>query len=406
MSPGPPGRVSKRARSGVMPTPPASSRTLRRVRRWAVSAPKGPEARTRVPGRRRRIRRVWSPSALTVIRRVSSRTGAGQGQGRRPEPAPEEAPAEELAGFGAQPGHSPALDEDGDDPGALVADLGDPQLVPEGGADGDDDPVPDEEDADGRVGHRPEPDGEEAPGDVGARELVDEAERCGEEAAQVDGPPGLVPDAAADGPGRGDADGGEEGGAGGGGGDRPVGEEVPGGGDEVRVGVHGVPAEREEGVGGDETEDVTAAEGVPAGEPVGADAVLDGRDAGHEQEEDEDAIAGEEPGEVGAGREEGVEAGGGPGLEAPEERDRSGPGDDPGPQPLGGEPEGGDGSGDAHALRPGGRGDARWLRPGGRGDAHALRRAGAGTGAGTGARAPGARGAAGGVGAGWSGSGT
>ncbi len=98
-------------------------------------------------------------------------------------------------------------------------------------------------------------------------------------------------------------------------------------------------------MGGDQAEDVPAAEGVPAGEPVGADAVLDGRDPGHEQQQDEDAVPAEEAGEVGAGREEDVEPGGGPGLEAPEEADGPGTGDDPGPQPLGGEPEGGDGRG-------------------------------------------------------------
>lgn len=93
---------------------------------------------------------------------VADGRGEGEGQGRRPEPAPQEAPAEELAGFGTQPGHSPAPDEHRDDARALVADLDDPQLVAEGGADGYDEPVPEQEDGDGAVGHRPEPADEEA----------------------------------------------------------------------------------------------------------------------------------------------------------------------------------------------------------------------------------------------------
>ena len=55
------------ARSGVMPTPPASSTTPRPVRP-AVNAPYGPSAMTRVPGRSRDKARLWSPMSFTVIR--------------------------------------------------------------------------------------------------------------------------------------------------------------------------------------------------------------------------------------------------------------------------------------------------------------------------------------------------
>lgn len=209
------------------------------------------------------------------------------------------------------------------------------------------------------------------PHDVGSGELVDEAEGGGEQPAEVDGPPDLVPDPVPYGPGGGDADGDEEDGARRGGGDRPVPQQAPGGGDEVGTGVHGVPAERKEGVRADQTQDVPAAEGVPAGEPVGADAVLDGRDAGHEQQQDEDAVPGEQTGEVRAGREEGVEAGGGPGLHTPEQGDGPGAAEDRAPQAVGGEPQDGKGRGGTGWC--GGRGRRR-------GRSGAAARAGAGAG--------------------------
>ncbi len=59
-----------------MPTPPATSSTLPRLRRDAVIAPYGPSAHTLVPGVSSRRASLWSPIALTVIRSSSGRGAA------------------------------------------------------------------------------------------------------------------------------------------------------------------------------------------------------------------------------------------------------------------------------------------------------------------------------------------
>src|SRR4051794_41821216 len=92
--------VSKSARIGVMPTPPATSSTSRRVRRSAVMAPYGPSAITLVPTGTRCSRSEPSPSDLTVSRNRfptggggGGKGGAGGPQGGGGEPPPEKRPA-------------------------------------------------------------------------------------------------------------------------------------------------------------------------------------------------------------------------------------------------------------------------------------------------------------------------
>ena len=60
------------ARSGVMPTPPASSSAGRGRERAGKNAPNGPSASTRVPGRSERSMLLGSPTSRTVIRIRSS----------------------------------------------------------------------------------------------------------------------------------------------------------------------------------------------------------------------------------------------------------------------------------------------------------------------------------------------
>ena len=68
MSPCPAGSASSSARSGVMPIPPAMSRTLGRVRRAPVRTPYGPSTKTCVPTETRWSAFDQSPSSLIVIR--------------------------------------------------------------------------------------------------------------------------------------------------------------------------------------------------------------------------------------------------------------------------------------------------------------------------------------------------
>ncbi len=196
-----------------------------------------------------------------------------------PQAAPQEAPAEELARLGRELTEPAALDGHGDHVGAFAFDGDDAQPVPQSLADRDEPSVPGEQDADAGVQQSPEPGGKGGDADVGAGELMDEAEGGGEVGEQVDAAPRLVRDPAAYGPGGDQAHTDQQGGSGVGGGDGRVAEQVPIGAEQVGPAAQGVHDEGEEPVGGAQNQHPPAAEGVPAGETVGADAVLDRRDA-------------------------------------------------------------------------------------------------------------------------------
>lgn len=294
------------------------SSTLVRVRRAAVSAPKGPVAMTRVPGRSR-----MDPAGVASEGLHGDAQGVPADRRRQrerqrgvPQPPLEEPPAQELPRLGAQFREVLPVDDDGDHPRPLGADLGDAQCVPQGLAYGDHGAVPDEQDGDDGVRQGPEP-GDE--GQVGPGELVPEGQGGGEVDQQVHPAPGFVRDPAAYGSGGGDADGGQQDGTGRRGGEGRVAEQGPDGGEDVDPLVDGVPAQGEEPVPEAEQEDVAAAQRVPAGEPVGADPVLDGGDPGHQEQQHEDPVPGEQAGQVGGGREQGVEPGRGVHLGGPQQ---------------------------------------------------------------------------------------
>ncbi|MDX6764427.1 hypothetical protein SIN09_34825, partial [Streptomyces sp. F8] len=83
--------------------------------------------------------------------------------------------------------------------------------------------------------------------------------------------------------------------------------------------MHGVSQQGEESVPEAEEQDVAAAGRVPAGEPVGADPVLDRGHPGHQEEQHQHPVAGEQTGQVRGGGEERVGPRRGPDLHRPEQ---------------------------------------------------------------------------------------
>ncbi len=233
-----------------------------------------------------------------------------------PQPPLEEPPAQELARLRTQFREVLSVDDDGDHPGPLDPDVRDPQRVPQGLPYRNHGAVPDQQDGDHGVGERPEPGGR---GQIGPGELVSEGEGGGEVDEQVHPAPGFVRHPSAYRPGGGHADRGQEDGPGRGGGERGVTEQLPDGGDHVDSPVHGVSEQGEEPVPEDEQQDVPAAEGVPAGEPVGADPVLHGRYPGHQEQQHQHPVPGEQAGQVRGGGEQRVGPGRGPHLRRPEQ---------------------------------------------------------------------------------------
>jgi hypothetical protein len=96
------------------------------------------------------------------------------------------------------------------------------------------------------------------------------------------------------------------------------------------VGVAGdrVAPGDEQRVGDDQRDAVPAAEGVPPGQPVGPEAALHRWDAGHEGDEDDDAVAGEQARDAAGVGEDVAEAGDRRGVEPPEAERRDRTGDD------------------------------------------------------------------------------
>ncbi len=222
------------------------------------------------------------------------------------------------------------VDDDGHHPGPLDPDVRDPQRVPQGLPYGDHGAVPDQQDGDHGVGERPEPAGR---GEIGPGELVPEGEGGGEVDEQMHAAPGFVRHPAAYRPGGGHTDRGQEDGPGRGGGERGIGEQLPDGGDHVDTLVHGVSEQGEEPVPEAEQQHVPAAERVPAREPVGADPVLDGGHPGHQEQQHQHPVSGEQTGQVRGGGEQRVGPGGGPHLRRPEQGHRPRTAQHPAPDP-------------------------------------------------------------------------
>ena len=174
-----------------------------------------------------------------------------------------------------------------------------------------DHPVPDDQRGDRRVQGRPGHPGRVVGAERGAvGELVAERQRDRQVGVQVGVIPGLVLEAAARGPGR-------EGGH--------AEQHEPGDGRHqhvrvrrqqrggfarhLHVGGDRVAPDDERDVGGDQGDDVAAAHRVPAGEPVGADALLQRRQPGHQRDQDDEPVPGEQAEHVARGGDQG--AGGG-----------------------------------------------------------------------------------------------
>lgn len=224
------------------------------------------------------------------------------------------------------------------------------QAVPQRLMDGHDQPIPDEQYGDGRVQEGPEPPRDDAACHIRARELMHEAQRSAQIGQQMQGPPRLVGDPAAYRTSAAHTDGDEQGRTGERGRDGRVSEEGHDGGDEVGAGVGGVSAHGEDQMGRAQHQDVPSTGGVTAGEAVGADSVLDRGDARHEEEHDEDAVSGEQSGEVCAGREERVEPCRRFGLYGPEGADADAAHDDARAQGARRDAEGSGGTADAGAA--------------------------------------------------------
>lgn len=198
--------------------------------------------------------------------------------------------------------------------------------MPQGLPYGDHGPVPDQQDGDGGVREGPEPAGE---GEIGPGELVAEGQGGGEVDEEVHPAPGFVADPSAYGPRGGHPDDRQQRRSGEGGGHGGIAEQPADGADHVDALVDGVSAQGEERVPEAEQQHVPTAQRVPAGDPVGAHAVLHRGHAGHQEEQDQHPVPGEQTGQVGAGREQRVEAGGGAHLGRPEQRHSPRPAEHP-----------------------------------------------------------------------------
>ncbi len=160
-------------------------------------------------------------------------------------------------------------------------------------------------------------------------ELVAERQRDREVGVEVQVIPGLVAQPAAGGPGRDGADPDQQQA-----GDgrhqhvRVAQQERRGLADHVGVRGDRVPPDDQQAVRDDEADRVAAAHGVPARQPVGADAALQRRDAGHQRDEHDDRVAGQQAGDP---------PGVGQPVAEPADRRRARP-----PEPDGGRRAGGD----------------------------------------------------------------
>ncbi len=164
---------------------------------------------------------------------------------------------------------------------------------------GVDEPVPDDRRGHRGVERRPGDPGGPVVDEVGAgRELVAERQRDREVGVEVQVVPGLVAHPAAGGPGRDDADPDQQQP-----GDRRhehvrvAQQQRRGLADHVGVRGDRVPPDDQQAVRRDQADRVAAAHRVPAGQPVGADAALQRRDAGHQRDQHDHGVAGQQTGD-------------------------------------------------------------------------------------------------------------
>ena len=307
-----------------MPTPPASSRTDRPVRtrreRAERSLGQHPGARGE-PGERRAV------VAGALHRDPHQLVARYRGQRVRmrlpPQAAGEEAPPEELPWLGRQLFQVPPLDVDRHGVRRLLAHARHPELMAREVPEGHRDPVPEHERRDDEVQGRPPEPRDEAAGEGGAHsELVAERERDRQVCVEVQVVPGFVAHPAAHRAGgdHGDAEQQEPG-------DRRH-QHVGVGGEQRRgladrVGVRGdgvAPGDRQR-VAADQPDHVPAAHGVPPGQPVRADRALDGPDAGHQQHQHDDGVAGQQAEDLPGAGQPAAESGEAEGAVPPEGED-------------------------------------------------------------------------------------
>ena len=159
--------------------------------------------------------------------------------------------------------------------------------------------VPQQQGRDHDVEHRPGPPGGRVVDEVRAGgELVREGERDGQVGVQVHVVPGLVAHAAPGGPGGGRSDRHQQ--REGDGRHHHVGvahQQLVALVDDAGVCRHRVTPDDQQRVRDREADDVAPAVRVPAGEPVGADPALDHGYAGHQRQQDHDAVAGQQSGD-------------------------------------------------------------------------------------------------------------
>ena len=286
-------------RSGVMPTPPASSSAglaaarARREERAEGPLREDPGAR---PERAQHVARV-----ADVADRDPHQVVARQRRQRvrvrlPPQPAGEEPPAEELARGGVELAQVPSADIDRNGAVRLFAHARHDPAVAGEVADRDDDPVPDDQ----RRGR----DVQQFPGEPGGRvldeggavgELVAERQRDRQVGVEVQVVPGLVAEPTPQRPQRGEP--------------HPEQQEVADGrhqhvgvggeqrrrlADHVRVRGQRVAPDDEQHVPADDPAQHPAEGAVPAGQPVGADPALDRRQPRHQQHRDHHPVPGQQ----------------------------------------------------------------------------------------------------------------